>query len=117
MSACRTPCPSCPWRVDQTAQDIPAFVLDLAENLAETCPDDRGYGPDFGTPQFACHQSREGAEIVCAGWLAQQGHRHPVVRMQVLAGQIPVEALERGADWPDLHESFADVIAKLRATA
>lgn len=36
------PCPSCPWRLDAIAQDIPHFDLDLAENLAATCPDERG---------------------------------------------------------------------------
>lgn len=116
MSACRQPCPSCPWRVDQDASAIPHFSLALAERLAATCPDERGMGPDFGDPQFACHQSRPGAEFVCAGWLAVVGHRHPAVRMSVLAGTVPAEALEIGDGWPALHESFADVIGKLRAT-
>lgn len=117
--ACRTrmPCPSCPWRVDQDAQSIPNFSLDLAENLANTSPDERGMGPDFGSPQFACHQSREGDEIVCAGWLAMVGARHPNVRLGVLAGSVPAEALEPGEDWPEMHETFAAVIEKLRATA
>jgi hypothetical protein len=26
------PCPACPWRLDATAQDIPNFDLELAEN-------------------------------------------------------------------------------------
>lgn len=117
MSACRRPCPSCPWRVDQDASTIPNFRLDLAENLANTCPSERGYGPDFGSPQFACHQSREDAEIACAGWLAQVGGAHPNVRMAVMAGKVPVEALTPGEDWPELHESFDEVIEKLRATA
>jgi hypothetical protein len=74
-------------------------------------------GPDFDAPQFACHQSRPGEEIVCAGWLAEVGHRHPAVRMGVLTGSVPVEALEPGADWPLLHVSFDEVIHKLRATS
>lgn len=113
----RQPCRSCPWRVDQDATAIPNFSLAKAEALAETCPDDAGYGPDFGAPQFACHQSRDGAEIVCAGWLATNGGRHPAVRMQVFAGKVPPAALEPGEDWPLLHERFDEVIAKLRATA
>ncbi len=117
MSACRKPCPSCPWRVDQDAAAIPNFSLDLAENLAATCPDERDMGPDFGAAQFACHQSHEGAEVVCAGWLAVAGHRHPAVRVAVLTGSMPVEALSPGEDWPELHGYFAEVIEKLRATA
>jgi hypothetical protein len=29
----------------------------------------------------------------------------------------PAEALEPGEGWPEMHETFADVIEKLRATA
>lgn len=111
------PCRSCPWRVDQDAQAIPNFDLDLAERLAATSPDARGFGPDFGSPQFACHQSREGAEVVCAGWLAVVGAAHPQVRMQVIRGQLDPAALEPGDGWPELHGSFVEVIEKLRATA
>ncbi len=114
-NVCRKPCSSCPWRVDQDASAIPNFNLDLAESLASTCPDERGYSPDFGSPQFACHQSRMGSEVVCAGWLATNGGAHVQVRMQVIAGQIPVEALSPGEDWPPLHAEFAEVIEKLRA--
>lgn len=113
----RPPCPSCPWRVDQDAAAIPHFSLDLAERLAATCPDERGMGPDFGAAQFACHQSRPGGEVVCAGWLAVAGHRHPAVRIGVARGSVPVEALEPGDGWPALHEEFAAVIEKLRRTA
>ncbi len=117
MTAVRKPCSSCPWRVDQDAAAIPNFSLELAENLAGTCPDDRGMGPEFGAAMFACHQSRDGAEVVCAGWLAVVGARHPAVRMGVIAGSVPVEALEPGKDWPELHGYFGEVIEKLRATA
>lgn len=115
--AVRKPCPSCPWRVDQDATAIPNFSLELAEGLAATSPNEQGYGPDFGSPQFACHQSHEGGEIVCAGWLAAVGGAHPAVRMAALTGSVPMEALSPGEDWPELHESFTEVIEKLRATA
>lgn len=117
MTPLRRPCSSCPSRVDRDATAIPNFRLELAELLAATCPDERGMGPEFGAAQFACHQSREDAEVVCAGWLAVAGHRHPVVRMAVLAGATPHEALIPGDDWPELHGTFGQVIAKLRATA
>ncbi len=116
-NACRRPCPSCPWRVDQTAAAIPNFSLELAEGLAATCPDERGMGPEFGAAQFACHQSRDGAEVVCAGWLAVAGHAHPGVRLDVLRGTVDHAALSPGEDWPELHQSFGEVIEKLRATA
>jgi hypothetical protein len=109
--AVRRPCPSCPWRVDQDASDIPNFSLDLAERLERTT-----HG-EIGAPMFACHQSREGEEIVCAGWLARYGYNSIAVRMMVLAGRVSPEALEPGVDWPELHETFEDVIVKLRETA
>lgn len=110
------PCPSCPWRVDQDARDIPNFDLSLAEALAPTSPDACGMGPDFGASMFACHQSKMGREIPCAGWLAKVGHRHPGVRLSVRMGRIQPEALRPGPDWPDLHDNYPDVLDKLRAT-
>lgn len=111
------PCPSCPWRIERTAQDIPLFSLDKAERLAGTCPNAEGFGPDFGATWFACHQSRDGKEIPCAGWLAAVGDAHPGVRFAVMRGHISPQALEPGDDWPALHETFQQVIEKLRATA
>lgn len=113
---CRLPCPSCPWRVDQDATAIPNFSLEKAERLAATSQQD-GYGPEWGAPQFACHQSRDGDEIVCAGWLAVEGHAHPGVRLNVAQGFVDADALRPGDDWPELHDDFQQVIEKLRATS
>jgi hypothetical protein len=117
----RLPCPTCPWRVDQDATAIPNFRLELAEELDKTCPDENGMGPGFspeGEPptMFACHQSRDGAEIVCAGWLAAVGSAHPVVRLSVMQGELEPEALRPGPGWPELHRTFQEVIQKLRRT-
>lgn len=111
------PCPSCPWRLDQDARDIPSFDLKKAEGLSKCCPDDHGFGPDFGASMFACHQSKEGDEIACAGWLATVGHRHPMVRLAVVMNRLPADALEPGDQWPKLHASYGEVLMKLRATA
>jgi len=103
--------------VDQDAQDIPHFSLALAEQLAATCPDHRGHGPDFGAPMFACHQSKIGAEVHCAGWLASVGHAHPSVRLSVMRGRLDAERLAPGPDWPQLHDNYGEVLEKLRSTA
>lgn len=108
------PCKSCPWQVEAQAEDIPKFQLELAEGLANTCPDAKGFGPDFQAPQFACHQSREGEEFACAGWLAVVGHRHPAVRLAVSQGRLPMSALAHALDWPRLHASYPEMMAKLR---
>lgn len=112
----RQPCPSCPWRVDQDATSIPNFRLALAENLASTCPDARGYGPSWGASMFACHQSKVGEEIICAGWLATVGHTHPQVRIMVMQNRLTVNDLRPGEGWPELHDNYQDMIEKLRAT-
>ncbi|WP_430982009.1 DUF6283 family protein [Burkholderia stabilis] len=93
MKTSGKPCASCPWRRAAGAEDIPNFDLDLAEKLADTCPDHRGMGPDFGASMFACHQSRQGEEFACAGWLAKVGHRHPAVRLAVTSGRLDPTAL------------------------
>lgn len=62
---------------------------------------------------FACHQTHEGAELPCAGWLAMVGHRHPNVRLALIQGHLPAEALRPGPDWPTLHDSYDDVLNKL----
>lgn len=110
------PCKSCPWQVHAKASDIPNFDLPLAEGLANTCPDEKGHGPEPFAPQFACHQSREHEEFGCAGWLAVVGHRHPMVRLAVMQGRIAHEALEPGSDWPELHATYFEMMDKLRTT-
>lgn len=117
LNALAKPCPSCPWRMDKDASDIPNFSLALAEGLSTCCPDNRGMGPECGAGMFACHQSKDGAKITCAGWLATVGHRHPGVRLAVAMKRLNMSALRPGNDWPTLHSSYQDVLEKLRATA
>lgn len=109
----RQPCASCPWRLDQDATAIPGFVLAKAEALAATSPDERGMGPGWGSPMFACHQSRDGQEVVCAGWLAQVGAAHPGVRLALMQGTMTPDQVQPQTG---LHTTFQEVIRKLRAT-
>lgn len=90
---------------------IPGFRLDLAERLVATT------GDQVGAPLFACHQSRPAEEVVCAGWLVRYGWDNIGVRFALLEGDYTPEMLEPGADWPELHETFEEVLQKLRATA
>lgn len=104
----RQPCRTCPWRLDQHAQDIPGFKLELAEQLVNTTSD------QLGAPMFACHQSNEGEEVVCAGWLSRYGWNSIGVRLAMMNGRIKPEQLQPDDDWPELHDTFEDVIEKLR---
>ncbi|MGV8399277.1 DUF6283 family protein [Pseudomonas aeruginosa] len=110
-------CASCPWRKDRSATDIANFSLEMAENLAATCPDARGMGPDYGATWFACHQSKEGAEFPCAGWLASVGSAHPGVRHAIMSGRLDAASLTAPQDGPELHESYGEMIAKLRQSS
>lgn len=88
--------------------------MELAERLAGTSPDEDDMGPSFPAAIFACHDSNEGDEIICAGWAASVGASNPNLRLLVNQGSVSSGALARKADWPKLHRSFVDVIAKLR---
>ncbi len=114
LGAAGRPCRACPWRVDSHPRDIPSFDHDKAEGLVGTCPDEQGFGPEYGTPMFACHESPDGKEKACAGWLATVGAHHPGVRAAVLFGHLDESRLAPGEDWPALHPSFAEVIGALR---
>lgn len=116
MPVPRKPCKACPWVTTNTAADIPDFDADKAENLAGTCPDERGYGPDFGAPIMSCHEALEGREMPCAGWLATVGERHPSMRLAVMQGRLDPSRLSPEPDWPQLHEDFSQMIDKLRRT-
>lgn len=111
------PCAACPWVVGNEAGDIPGYDHDKAEALASTSPDERGFGPEFGAPIFACHASAPGKEIACAGWLATQGHAHPGVRLAAMTGDLDVAALTPKPSWPRLHTTFASLIEALRTTS
>jgi hypothetical protein len=106
----KPPCPVCPWRKTARASDIPNFRMDLAEGLAPTCTQ------DYDAAVFACHHSRPGEEFACAGFLAVHGRDNIRVRLAVCLGEIPVEALEPGEDWPELHASYDEMMDKLRRT-
>lgn len=117
LKVCPQPCPSCPWRRDQTARDIPNFELELAEGLSKLCPDADGRPPHHTAALFACHQSKEGAEIVCAGWLAMVGEWSVRAVVAKIDGRLDPAGFAPRPGWPDLHTNYPEVLEKLRATA
>lgn len=105
------PCASCPWRRTAVAAGIPRYDHQRAEGLAGTCGDE-----DDWRPIMACHGSDDGAETPCVGYLARYGWRNIACRMEVAHGRMPGSALDDPpAEW-DLHETFDEMISKLRAT-
>lgn len=99
----KRPCDACPWRVDS---EPGRFDAERWEALRASSADERGFGPEFGASLFACHKSPEQGERACAGWLAAEGANHPAVRLSVVLGDTPIEALDPGEGWPLLHADF-----------
>lgn len=87
-------CKSCPWRVDcEPLRDIPngysvALHADLRGTIAEP-----GAVCLTGTKRImACHYSKIGEEIPCAGWLHQQmGEGNNIwLRIEMMRGRMPL---------------------------
>lgn len=101
----------CPFRVDAEPGE---FSAERFEQLAETAGLPGAEAP-VAAPMFACHRPAGAApSVACAGWLAVCGSDHLGVRLAVADGRIAPEALARGADWPELFESY-DVMAREQA--
>lgn len=107
MKRVNRPCAACPWR---KAAEPGRFPPERWEALAASSADERGMGPEYGAPLFACHKTPDAGERACAGWLAMEGPNHPGVRLAVMTGDLPVCALTPGEDWPALHETFIDTM-------
>lgn len=103
MRHVKRPCDECPWRKDS---EPGRFDAERWEGLACSSADERNFGPEFGGSLFGCHKTPEGAERACAGWLAVEGLNHPVVRLAIILGDLPIEATQPKDDWPELHPSF-----------
>lgn len=105
------PCKSCPWRVGADADAIPGFSMGMAEDLRSTV------SGELGAPIMACHQSREGDEIPCQGFLAVEGYNNLAVRINVAVGKMDPEVVaEPPEDWPELYGDFDAMLANLYDT-
>lgn len=106
-TVCRPrPCAECPW-VKSTPPG--QFSAERFEALRGTTGEPGNEAPLF-SGLFACHKSAEGKELPCAGWLAATGYFHIAIRLMVARGEIPLEALEPGDDWPELHETYDEMV-------
>jgi Family of unknown function (DUF6283) len=101
----RFPCAACPWRRDTDPGQFPACRYDALRDTAGRA----GAEAPIGAPVFACHKSPEGREEACAGWLAVVGYDHIGIRLAVIQGQLPAEALSPGDGWPELFASYAEM--------
>lgn len=71
MKPPRVQCKKCPWKVGTNPRDIPDYDQRLHEELkAKTIAVP---GDMRGSPRMmACHETRDGGELPCVGWLHNQ---------------------------------------------
>ncbi|GLY43012.1 hypothetical protein Amsp01_090350 [Amycolatopsis sp. NBRC 101858] len=105
------PCRQCPWRRDA---DLTFFTdTDMAKlaNANGTSGDEAA--PN--SPAMSCHIDQPDTAHpmrLCAGWLAVVGRNHLGIRMALLAGNLPPDAVTPAAGWPTLHTSLDDLLAE-----
>lgn len=89
-------CTECPWRRDVAVGHFPP---ERYVSLRRTC--EQGFNN-----VFACHQTAEGHETVCVGYLMVDGLNNFRVRLAVIQGQYDPKMLK--ATGP-LYESFREM--------
>lgn len=105
-------CKSCPWKVSASTAEIPGYDRAKHEKLRPIT--NRGETPVFptgrGVEVMACHLSREGADVPCAGWLSHQlgpGNNIPLRLMVRRRPEwFPLEL--DGEQREDFEETFAE---------
>ena len=109
----RYPCAQCPWRADvDLAMFSDADMAKLARANGVTRDE-----ASMDAPAMACHLDQPGSAHpmrLCAGWMAVVGQHHLGIRMAVIAGRLPAEALALRPDWPALRTSLSELLTDRR---
>lgn len=83
---CKTPCPQCPWRVDQTG----AFPADAFRRSANTAY-------DLACAVFSCHMAGTDTPAICAGFILRGAAHNLSMRMRARDGRCnPAEVSDGG---------------------
>jgi hypothetical protein len=86
----RKQCAKCPWKVSTDPHDIPdGYSVELHRGLADTIAEP-GSVRLGGLRMMACHETYNGKELPCVGWLVHQlGPGNNIgLRLAVLNGKI-----------------------------
>lgn len=109
----RKQCAKCPWKVSTNAHDIPGeYSVDKHCKLDKTIATDASpFMPDK-LHIMACHETPEGNEKACVGWLVNQlgPGNNLALRMHVAFGKLDADVKTVGPQ----HERFEDTIPKQR---
>nr|CAH7226211.1 hypothetical protein VCHA53O474_240088 [Vibrio chagasii] len=104
------PCKACPWKRSSKVggADIPNFDMDMMRNLAGTAPE-RGKSDDDFRKIFACHDSKEGGECACAGYVARDGQHNISLRLLASKTNTPIQPIIERAEQEDLYNNFHEM--------
>ena len=107
MTKPRRQCRKCPWKVGTNPHAIPDYDQQLHEALKAKTIAEPG---DFrGAPRLmACHETRDGAELPCIGWLYNQltVGNNIALRLRAMHGDIDTNFKIVGPQ----HETFEDTL-------
>ena len=104
-------CSDCPFKKDTPPGQFSSARYERLRALGVHDPAPRE-GQSFALKaMFACHQTGEGKEVACAGWLAVCGENSLTVRLNIALGALPEETLTPGKDWPDLFQDYDSMAA------
>ncbi len=119
----KKPCKNCPWKRSSKAggEDIPNFSIEMMRDLKKTTfeadchPNER----DALRPVFACHDTKEGKEATCAGYVARDGKHNITVRFLAASDNVDlrpiIEAAEENELYNDFHEMLEDYEKALKS--
>jgi hypothetical protein len=109
----RFPCGECPVVKDNDDNPRSKFPAERWEMLRATVEDRPGDHALLGAPLFGCHEGAPGtgADMLCAGWAAAFGRDSVELRVAIATGRLPADVLDRGAQWPELYETWDDMVA------
>lgn len=110
------PCKQCPWVRDSDVggASIPNFDIELMRNLANTCPP-KGTDEDGFRNVMACHDSKDGKEYVCAGYVSVHGLRNINFRLMVSMNNINVGKVLDNCEEFDLYDNFHEMLEDYEA--
>lgn len=106
-------CKSCPWRVGcNPDEDIPNYDRELACGLTRTIQSGIESLASLNggvLHMMACHYSKPGEEIPCAGWLHNQlgEGNNLALRVRMLKGDIPPPEVDG-----EQHARYEDTLCK-----
>lgn len=104
-----TQCEKCPWKRETNPYDIPGYELEKHKALRQTIADPDSF--DLGKViAFSCHESNEGDDYFCVGWLHNQlgqGNNIPLL-IHMLSYENAKDIRVIG----EQHERFEDTLPK-----